>query len=106
MSTGIEKAFINSDEHDKFVAKYYRESSVQHIANMIGIDQYRVQSIIARLVLNGKLIRKKKHETKWGKFLEENYLKMTRAEIVESTGLCRSSVDRFIKKIKLEADEK
>ncbi|MGL5936850.1 MAG: hypothetical protein ACRCZI_14645 [Cetobacterium sp.] len=99
LSNSIAEALDKSDEQEKVIKKFYKELSVQHMANILNISPYKVSNVIARLVTNGEITRKKRYRTKWGPFIKENYKNMSRNELVQITGISRSGIDRAVKRL-------
>ncbi|MGL5796828.1 MAG: hypothetical protein ACRCYT_01360 [Cetobacterium sp.] len=98
IETNFGRAKTNK-ECDSAVEMLYAHRSVEHIANFVGISPYRVRSIIYRLVLQGRLKRKKKYKTKWSDFIRKNHKSMSKEELSEATGLHFTTIERAIKTI-------
>ncbi|MGL5709570.1 MAG: hypothetical protein ACRCW9_01840 [Cetobacterium sp.] len=99
LSDDIANSLNKSDEQEKNVKKFYKELSIQHIANILNISTYKVSNIISRLVTNGDITRKKRYKTEWGDFIKENYKTMSRKQLAAHTGISRSAIDRAVKRL-------
>lgn len=105
LSRDLKAILDKSDECDRVVRKHYRTSSVQHMANMLGISMYKVQLTIDRLLSTGQISRKKRKNTKWGTFIKENYKTMSKKELIQATGMSRCGIGKAIARLNEEGQD-